>query len=527
MASLEFPNHINRNPHSPDRKLPVEPNAFATPDRTIGTTGSDCVIDSPAAGDIRHEIDDMIHIVKTYVQAPQGYSPTRNEFERTMEAIEQKAEEEDALRKQEGLEHSVQRQASFQESTFMENIFGAFASFASPTKPAEQTLSSSSTRGTVVHEMLKRLVLQELQSRRDKSATTIQSAVRRLLAQKKRQEMRVIQMEKGRALSELAMLHKYELYNRKAPVADDEEVAEEIKTSKFSKMKTAFQSLKKKKSKSNTYKAPLLLPNTNSTNPGEASTSAQEIVIAGHHDADAPVQEKAGRKSKFWKTVQKIKSKKLARKKKKKKRPQKFRPVLDGVVEEEPYEEPDPRYAVIITTIEEQELPPEEQQLPPPPPPLEDPSATSTNSHRHTPCIYNLDHQEEEPEEEEEPQTQFSLPSSLPSGKEFFRWNNFVLADDATSITSARSRPLLDSWFRQFVFEKDTLKELDDDAIEELVEMVFTSKDLQKDLSLIPEMNWTDDDWVEFKNSIFQCSQEHAEEISYQTKRLIPNEITL
>ncbi|KAL3928152.1 MAG: hypothetical protein SGBAC_012770 [Bacillariaceae sp.] len=519
MAAIDHRNHVNMNPNSPDRKLPVQPMLMVTPDRTVSTT--DSLSDSHV--DLSQEIDGMITVVKDYVQASKGYSPTRKEYERTMEVIEAKVEEEEALaRKQEAEAARLQAEKAAQEAGFMDSLFSTFA-FSGGESVATHQTSVASQRGTVVHEMLKRLVVQELLSRRNKSATVIQTTVRRVLAQKKKQEMRVIAAERKRALDALASQQKYDQYSRKAAhdegdccLEEEDEVAGEIKTSKYSKMKSALKSMKKKKKTKKSASRALLLPNS----APESSPRGQE-----GHDGDMPIQENKSRGQSMWKKVKKMKVKNLVsqklnkRKKKiKKQKPQRYpsrrAPVLDGVVEEEePVPEPEPRRMSITITTTDDSIPTPEAE-----------AEAEAYRKRHE--------VQEESSEVYDGDSNFgsTLDSSLPSSSRGFRGNNRwsnVLADDATSVTSGRSRPLLDSWFQDFMFDKETLREVDDDAVEELVEMALTSNEVQRDLALIPEMDWTDEEWAEAKTSLFECSQDHYEEITYQTRRFVSNEVTL
>ncbi|CAJ1949119.1 unnamed protein product [Cylindrotheca closterium] len=534
MATMDYRNHVNMNPKSPDRKLPVQ-SMIITPDRTVTTTESNLSETSNNNMGLGQEVDGLITVVKHYVQASKGYSPTRREFERTMEAIEARAEEEEALARQHEAE-IARREAekAAQEVGFMGSLYSTF-SFASEDPSSVQHSTTASQRGTVVHQMLKRLVVKELQSRRDKSATVIQSTVRRVLAQKRKQEMRVIAVERMRALKELESQQKYEEFSRKAAardyernanssLVDDEEVAGEIKTSKFSKMKTALKTLKKNKkakskNKKTVSKAPLL-------------PSMPESSPHGGEDAnDMPIQENSSRKNKFWNKVKKLKVKRNKKKKKKRRSlryPSRNAPILDGIVEEgeepagvfEPAPAPEPRRMTVTITTTDDSIPTPEAE------------AEALEYHRQRSRGRGVpeDAATEAASSYQSHGDPSTMRSSLPSGNHFGgsgNWNSFVLADDATSMTSGRTRPLLDSWFNGFMFDKETLRECDDDAIEEMVELAFTDRELQNDLKIIPEMNWTEDDWADTKESLFRCSQDHIEEVTYQTKRFVSNEVTL
>lgn len=433
------------------RDTPVKPD-----DTTISTTESEKLVAS--ADNMTGDAAVLIEEIKGYVQAPEGYTPTKTEIEMALEAQESKVEIKEEP------EESTEAQP---DTSYLGFFFNPFSLVGGAPEVVEEPKKKKPApkKGVVAQEMVRRIVVRKLMERRDTSAVRIQACARRMIAKSKMEDFRIMASQRQQTVEVTATQE----------CLDDMVIGD---VTKEEKKKGGFRKLFRRKRRSGADGNAPLLQNRN--------------VQAT--DDNAPVQEKKSKGGKLKRKMRKMFSKSS--------RTQSATPQSSNKPPTAPK-----RMSVIITTPDTSV-------------PLPEARAEAEAYHKAkkaaAPAVVTPDSQTSAPVDR----------AAVVTPESNFPWHNRFLADDPSELTS-RTSPLLDSLFKGLMLDMDTLKEWNDDAVKEVMDLAMQDDNVKKDLNLIPENDWTAEDWEEARRSLVECSQEHYEEVTYQTNRFVSNNVTL
>jgi hypothetical protein len=219
------------------KKDPLDDTTTATDESEKVTASADNMTGDAAA---------MIEEIKGFVQGPQGYSPSKTEIERALEAQEntaaagEKTEDPDTTKE-------VKPEADMLAGFF--NRFEFISAFGG--SEAEQSkreeLRPAPKKGVVAQEMVRRMVVRKLTGRREASAVTIQACARRMIAKNQMKDIRIMAFEREQSVEVSA-----------APDFLDDLVVGDVKKEKKGGLRNLFRRKKKSKNDGDADGAPLL-----------------------------------------------------------------------------------------------------------------------------------------------------------------------------------------------------------------------------------------------------------------------------
>eukprot|EP00980_Cylindrotheca_fusiformis_P017284 scaffold5347_cov130-Cylindrotheca_fusiformis.AAC.6 len=492
------------------------------------------------ADTMMRDADEMIEEIKGYIQGPKAYTPTKREIEWAFEVYDSQPPTSPSTvqldvtppEETKVAEEEEEAPSSFsfffnpfyrQESTVVVQAVEEEEKVATPELP--ETPPPLARKGVVAQEMVRRLVVRKLMQQREQSAVTIQAYARRMLTRIHLQDIHIIDhplevevAAKPEYLDDMIVGDLPE--PEPQPEAEQEPTVSIAATPEKPRGFLNKMLLFKRKHKNEETESPLLM------------------VEDDKIDEDAPVLENKSKKSKWKRKMRKLL---FLKKQQQDKSPQPLPESPEPV--QAPLPPPPPKRMSIVITTPDHSVPSPEARAEAEAyhkaraaaaAAAESTASQATSSVPPSNLTAKNNNSNEEEEEsammavEYLPPAQLAVPPAVVTPEAVtVPSNSSASNDDASDLTTAtQTNSMLDTWFSALKMDK-VFEEVNQDAVNEIFEMAMDDESLKNDLNLLPEYDWTSEDWVECRKSMLECSAEHYDEVTYQTSRFMSNTVRL